>query len=75
MVLVLQWRYFAIAWKSEIGREPLVETIRFIDVPPQSRNEDLAAFMRRINICEERGSGIDKVVDSVEIFRLPALLF
>lgn len=52
--------------------EPLVETIRFIDVPPQSRNEDLAAFMRRINICEERGSGIDKVVDSVEIFQLPA---
>lgn len=52
--------------------EPLVETMRFIDVPPQSRNEDLAAFMRRINICEERGSGIDKVIDSVEVFQLPA---
>ncbi|NER47186.1 MAG: transcriptional regulator [Symploca sp. SIO1A3] len=52
--------------------EPLVDTMRFIDGPPQSRNEDLAAFMRRINICEERGSGIDKVVDSVEVFQLPA---
>ncbi|WP_066425690.1 RNA-binding domain-containing protein [Anabaena sp. 4-3] len=52
--------------------EPLVDTIRFIDTPPQSRNEDLAAFMRRINICEERGSGIDKVVDSIEFFQLPA---
>jgi predicted HTH transcriptional regulator len=52
--------------------EPLVDIIRFIDVPPQSRNEDLASFMRRINICEERGSGIDKVVNSVESFQLPA---
>jgi predicted HTH transcriptional regulator len=28
--------------------------------------------MRRVNICEERGSGIDKVVFQVEIFQLPA---
>lgn len=52
--------------------EPLVDTMRFIDSPPQSRNEDLAAFMRRINICEERGSGIDKVIHFVEFFQLPA---
>ncbi|VXD18834.1 putative transcriptional regulator [Planktothrix serta PCC 8927] len=52
--------------------EPLVDTMRFIDLPPQSRNEDLAAFMRRINICEERGIGIDKVINSVEICQLPA---
>ena len=52
--------------------EPLVDTMRFIDVPPQSRNEDVAAFMRRVNICEERGSGIDKVINSVEICQLPA---
>ena len=45
--------------------------MRFIDQPPRSRNEDLAAFMRRINICEERGSGIDKVVSAVEAFQLP----
>lgn len=42
--------------------EPLVDTDRFLDTPPKSRNEILASFMRRINICEERGSGIDKIV-------------
>src|SRR5690554_2010386 len=41
---------------------PLVDTQRFLDSPPQSRNESLASFMRRINICEERGTGVDKVV-------------
>lgn len=50
---------------------PLMDTLRFIDIPPKSRNEDLAAFMRRIEICEERGSGIDKVIESVEHLVLP----
>jgi len=50
---------------------PLIDTNRFIDEPPQSRNEKLAAFMRRLNICEERGSGIDKVIFNVELFQLP----
>jgi len=52
--------------------KPLIDTMRFIDEPPQSRNEALAAFMRRLNICEERGSGIDKVIFHVEVFQLPA---
>ena len=30
--------------------------------------------MRRFNICEERGSGIDKVIQQVEVFQLPAPL-
>ena len=54
---------------------PLVKTDRFLDSPPQSRNEALASFMRRIGICEERGSGIDKVVKQSEIYQLPAPLF
>ncbi len=54
---------------------PLVDTQRFLDTPPQSRNESVASFMRRINICEERGSGIDKVVFQTEIYQLPAPLF
>lgn len=54
------------------GGRPLIDPLRFIDEPPQSRNEALAAFMRRMRICEERGSGIDKVIDSVELFQLPA---
>ncbi len=52
--------------------EPLVDTMRFIDTPPRSRNEDLAALMRRMNICEEGGTGIDKVVAAIESFQLPA---
>ena len=55
--------------------EPLVDTERFLDTPPKSRNEILASFMRRINICEERGSGIDKVVGLTEIYQLPAPVF
>jgi len=55
--------------------EPLVDTQRFIDTPPKSRNEALASLMRRFRICEERGSGIDKVVFHVELYQLPAPLF
>ena len=51
---------------------PLIDTLRFMDEPPQTRNEQLCAFMRRVGICEERGSGIDKVIKSVEIYQLPA---
>lgn len=51
---------------------PLINTLRFIDEPPQSRNEIMAAFMRRLNVCEERGSGIDKVISAVEAYQLPA---
>ena len=54
---------------------PLVSTSRFIDSPPRSRNEALASIMRRFGICEERGSGIDKVISQVELFQLPAPLF
>jgi ATP-dependent DNA helicase RecG len=50
---------------------PLIDTKRFIDFPPRSRNEKLASLMRRMNICEERGSGIDKVIKSAEVFQLP----
>ena len=46
--------------------EPLVDTQRFLDSPPTSRNEVLASLMRRFQICEERGSGIDKVAIEVE---------
>ncbi len=55
--------------------EPLVETKRFLDAPPQSRNEALASFLRRAGICEERGSGVDKVVFETEFYQLPAPLF
>lgn len=50
---------------------PLVTPERFIDAAPRSRNEALAALMRRMRICEEQGTGIDKVIAAVEIFQLP----
>ena len=52
--------------------KPLINTLRFIDEPPRSRNEKLGSLMRRMRICEERGSGIDKVISQVEAFQLPA---
>jgi len=53
----------------------LVKPERMIDLPPRSRNEALASLMRRMKMCEEQGSGLDKVVQSCELFQLPAPLF
>lgn len=55
--------------------EPLVSTDRFLDSPPRSRNEALASFMRRVGVCEERGSGVDKVVAETEYYQLPPPAF
>lgn len=51
---------------------PLVDIMRIIDNPPKSRNEKLAALMRRLNICEELGRGWDRMVISCELQKLPA---
>lgn len=51
---------------------PLVATDRFVDSPPRSRNEALASLMRRMGICEERGTGWDKVVAQTEFYQLRA---
>ena len=51
---------------------PLIDTLRFIDHSPESRNETLAGLMRRMGICEERGSGVDKVIFECEFAQLPA---
>lgn len=50
---------------------PPIKVERFID-EYRSRNERLADLMRRLHICEEKGSGVDKVVDAAEAFQLPA---
>lgn len=55
---------------SNPGR-PFISPERFID-EYQSRNERLADLMRRLGICEEKGSGVDKVVQAAEAFQLPA---
>ena len=51
---------------------PLISSDRFID-EYQSRNEEMASLMRRMGICEEKGSGIDKVIFNIELFQLPPL--
>lgn len=51
--------------------KPFISPDRFID-EYQSRNERLADLMRRLGICEEKGSGVDKVVQAAEVFQLPA---
>ncbi|HEY6874569.1 MAG TPA: ATP-binding protein [Geobacteraceae bacterium] len=50
---------------------PIITTMRFID-EFQSRNEKLASLLRRVGVCEEQGSGIDKVIFHIELFQLPA---
>jgi ATP-dependent DNA helicase RecG len=50
---------------------PPIKVERFID-ENRSRNEQLANLMRLFGICEEKGSGIDKVVKAAEDSQLPA---
>ncbi|MFC3417173.1 ATP-binding protein [Algoriphagus hitonicola] len=51
---------------------PLVTPDRFIDAY-LSRNEKLADLMRRMGFCEEKGSGMDKVIFYNELFQLPPI--
>ena len=51
---------------------PLIKTERFID-EYVSRNDLLADLMRRMGFCEEKGSGMDKVIYNTELFQLPAI--
>ena len=46
---------------------------RLIGATPESRNEKLASAFRRFRICEERGTGFQKVVQAIELFGLPPL--
>lgn len=51
---------------------PLVDIKRIVDNPPKSRNEKIASLMRRFRICEELGTGWDKIVIACEKLKLPA---
>lgn len=50
---------------------PLVDIERIIDNPPRSRNEKLSSLMRRLRMCEELGSGWDRMTILCELQRLP----
>ena len=51
---------------------PLVDINRFIDNPPKSRNEILSSLMRRLKMCEELGSGWDRIALECELKQIPA---
>ena len=51
---------------------PLITPDRFID-SYISRNEKLADLMRRMGFCEEKGSGLDKVIYYNELYQLPPI--
>ena len=50
----------------------LVPIDRILDMAPRARNEALASFLHKCGICEERGSGYDKIVDATCAARLLA---
>lgn len=54
---------------------PDMKIDRLIDQEPRARNEVLAQRLRELKLCEERGSGIDRVIQNLEIFGLPAVEF
>lgn len=50
----------------------LVEVNRIIDTVPHSRNEAMASFLRIVRICEERGSGFDRIEEGMCDLTIPA---
>ncbi len=52
--------------------DPLITPDRFID-SYISRNDTIADIMRRMGFCEEKGSGLDKVIFYNELYQLPPI--
>jgi len=50
----------------------LNDVTRLIDLPPHSRNEQMAQLMLQLGLCERRGSGVDRAVEAMEKMHLPA---
>lgn len=54
---------------------PLNNINRLLDLPPRSRNERLAQSMLLLNLCERRGSGVDRAIEAIEKMYLPPVKF
>ena len=52
----------------------LVPKDRIIDAPHKVRNEVIAAFLRRMHFCEERGSGFDRIEEGLGVMHLPSVI-
>lgn len=51
---------------------PLVGPQRMLDRPPRTRNNAMVSLMRRMDMCEDDGLGMDKVFHECEQYKLPA---
>lgn len=50
----------------------LIRLERLVNDPPEARNPKLADLSRRLGMCEEAGSGWDKIIDACETAHLPS---
>ena len=50
----------------------LIRLERLVNDPPSARNPKLAGLSRRLHMCEEAGSGWDKIIDACESAHLPS---
>lgn len=50
----------------------LIRLERLVNDPPEARNPKLADVSRRLHMCEEAGSGWDKIIDACESAHLPS---
>lgn len=50
---------------------PLIAVERFVD-EERTRNSEMSDLMRRLRICELRGSGVDRALTELELHQLPA---
>lgn len=64
-----------ISFTSPGGLLPGKRPDRLIGTTPESRNEQLASKFRQYRICEERGTGFQKVVSAIELFGMPPVQF
>jgi ATP-dependent DNA helicase RecG len=53
---------------------PVIDVKRFVD-DSQTRNADLSSAMLKLGICESRGSGVDRVLNEIELHQVAAPLF
>ena len=52
---------------------PLIDTNRFIDLPPKSHNDKMAQAMFLFKLCKKRGSEMDRAVAALEEKCLPPI--
>lgn len=50
----------------------LIRVERLVNDPPEARNPKLADLSRRLHMCEEAGSGWDKIIDACETAQIPS---